>query len=116
MHVNFFILNNLPIPTVGLLDPRSVRVSNLSASLASIDARFAKFATSCGVSLGLLAGEAKEDAIAEIDALVASMYGLAADDLETIFADFTYDAVPEERRNAVRQHFARISAELPVPA
>jgi hypothetical protein len=44
------------------------------------------------------------------------MYGLVADDLETIFADFTYDAIPEERRNAVRQHFTRISTELQVPA
>ena len=44
----------------------------------------------------------------EIDALVAKAWDLDADDLETIFADFTLDAVPEDYREFVRRRFGEL--------
>jgi hypothetical protein len=85
-----------------------LRVAKLAARLSSIDERFAAFAEECGVGIATLNDGEREDAIAEIDALVASLYGLITDDLETVFADFTLDAVTEARRKAVRKHFALI--------
>ena len=109
-NMNFFILNALPVPAVTLEDERASRLSELTARLSSIDERFSEFAEACGVGIATLNDDEREDAIAEIDALVASMYGLAADDLETVFADFTVDAIPEARRAAVRRHFACITS------
>lgn len=105
-HVNFFILNALPVPAVVLSDSRARRVAELAAQLACLDGRFADLAKECGVSVGSLRETQRAEAIAEIDALVASIYGLETGDFETIFADFTVDAVPESRRQAVRNYFA----------
>lgn len=110
--LNFFILNSLPVPTVTLDDPRARRVASLSARLACIDQRFAVFAKDCNVPVGSLVGIECDNAIAEIDALVASMYGLGAADLETLFTDFSLDAVPESRREATRNHFTTLTQRL----
>jgi hypothetical protein len=82
----------------------------LSARLASVDERFAAFASSCNVPISSLRGDDREAAIAEIDALVASLYDLSMDDLTPIFNDFSLDAVPLSRRQATQEHFARVSA------
>jgi hypothetical protein len=108
-HVNFFILNALSVPSIGLDTSLGQRATNLAARLASPDARFADFARACGVSPGNLAKTEKDDMIAELDALVAAMYGLVDAELETIFRDFTVDAVPEARREATRSHFRRLA-------
>src|SRR5579875_2554529 len=108
-HLNFFILNALPVPVAKLGNKLCERAIELAAKLACIDKRFASFAKTCGVPVGALNDTARENAIAEIDAIVALMYGLTFDDLETIFADFTTDAVPLSRRAAVRQHFERLA-------
>ena len=108
INMNFFILNGLPVPRVGPGDALADRAIELAARLACVDRQFAPFAEACGVPTGSLADEdARDDAIAELDALVAAMYGLDSSNLEVIFEDFTLDAVPLERRNAVRRHFAR---------
>jgi hypothetical protein len=44
----------------------------------------------------------------KIDARVAHVWGLDADNLETIFADFTLDAVPEGYRELVRHRFREL--------
>jgi len=106
IHLNFFILNALPVPTVALADHNAERAASLAARLACIDERFDEFARACGIAIDPPNGKERLEAIAEIDALVASMYGLDAQDLETIFSDFTSEAVPEERRQAIRDQFA----------
>ena len=108
--LGFFILNALPVPRYSISDERARRVMELSARLASVDERFAAFASSCIVPIGSLRGDDREVAIAEIDALVASLYDLSMDDLTPIFNDFSLDAVPRSRREATREHFARVSA------
>ena len=105
----FFVLNGLPVPRTGIGVAAADRAAELAARLASVDNRFRSFAEACGVSVGSLNEQAKRDtAIAELDAVVAAMYGLNAIDLETIFDDFTLNAVPASRREAVRKHFQAV--------
>lgn len=108
-NVNFFILNALPVPRVGPGTALSNRAIELAARLACSDARFAPFADACSVATGSLQDEsARYDAIAELDAVAAAMYGLDSAELEIVFEDFTLDAVPPGHRNAVRRHFERL--------
>lgn len=109
MHINFFILEALPVPNIAADAPLGKRIVELAARLACIDSRFKAFAKACGVATGSLNDSAlRDEAIAELDALVAATYGLDAGDLEVIFDDFTLDAVPDVRRIAVRKHFSAL--------
>jgi hypothetical protein len=110
IHMNFFILNALPVPRPTPEDARRVRITALAARLASVDERYAEFAGASGVEFGALKDAEKADMVAELDALVARLYRLDAAQLEIVFADFTTDAVPESRRGAVRRHYARLEA------
>lgn len=110
LHMNFFILNALPMPRPERTDPLRARAATVAARLACIDDRFAAFAAAAGVECGPLAEPQRADMIAELDALVAHLYRMDDAHLEIVFADFTRDAVPETRREAVRRHFARITA------
>ena len=110
IHLNFFILNALPMPRPDRTDPLRTRAAALAARLACADGRFADFAAATGVESGPLAEPERVDTIAELDALVARLYRLDAAQLEIIFSDFTSDAVPESRRAAVRRHYARLDA------
>ena len=105
-HLNFFILDSLPFPRPEPTDPRRRRITELAARLACVDDRFAAFARACGVRTGPLSDTERADHIAEIDALVAHLYSLDANQLEIVFADFTANAVPPARRDAVRRHLA----------
>ena len=80
-------------------------IAERAARLSCVDERFAEFAAACGVECGPLTGTDRDRLIVEIDALVARAYGLEAPDLEMIFDDFTHNAVPESRRQAVRDAF-----------
>jgi len=106
-HVSFFILEGLRLPT--LEDETFGRIAAASARLSCSDERFADFAEATGVEVNLLDPDERDVIRAEIDALVAKTWGLEADDLETIFSDFTLDAVPDEYRERVRRHFAKIT-------
>jgi hypothetical protein len=50
--------------------------------------------------------------VAEIDAIVARLFEMTADQLEYVFADFpeTEPGASMSRRAAVRAHFTRLSA------
>ena len=82
----FFILDMLCFPPVE--NAPWEHIGKLAAGLSCVDERFADFAKAAGVEAGPL----KEDRNlirAEIDALVAHVYGLDEADLYTIFNDFT---------------------------
>lgn len=107
-NLTYGILNALPVPRLNLNDSLASRVAALTARISCVDDRFSEFASACGVEVGSLVEQGRDDAIAEIDAVVAAMYRLEMDDLDVVFADFTKDAVPNERREAVKKHFAKI--------
>lgn len=108
-HMSFFLLNSLPVPRPARTDPRWRRVVELAGRQAAIDDRYAGFAAAVGVAFGPVSAVEKADAIAELDAIVAHLYGHSRDDLEIVFEDFpTTDAgVSPGRRAAVLEHYAR---------
>jgi hypothetical protein len=83
------IFDGFPIPDVASGDPRFRRVVEIAARLAAVDDRFEDWASTVGVPVGSVKSEAdKQMLMAELDALVAHLYGLSADHLGHIFATF----------------------------
>ncbi|MDP9340674.1 MAG: hypothetical protein M3Q23_00920 [Actinomycetota bacterium] len=104
-HLNFYVLDLLCFPPA---DETNVEgIARRAARLSCVDDRFAEFAAACSVECGPLAPHERDRLRAEIDALVAQAYGLAEDDLEVIFADFTQNAVPDAYRALVRGAFTQ---------
>jgi hypothetical protein len=107
-NLNFFILEGLRIPTLD--DEAFEAIAAAAARLSCPDEVFAEFAAATGVEVGPLPAEERDRLRAEIDGQVACAWGLDAVDLETIFADFTLDAVPEAYRQLVRDRLAELAA------
>lgn len=111
LHLNFFILNSLPVPRPENRhdDPRWNRVVELASRLACVDARYGSFAAATGVTVEAPAPDVQATLIAELDAVVAHLYGLDREELELMFEDFpvTVAGVSPGRRAAVLEHFAR---------
>lgn len=110
-HLNFFLANTFPIPRPPSGDKRWMRVVALAGRLASPDKRFAKWAEAVGVERGALPEDEKEDMIAELDAVVAHLYGLTKDQLTHVFETFHDGWDYEPRLKSVLKHFARWAKE-----
>ncbi|MEJ7790976.1 MAG: hypothetical protein WKF65_03270 [Gaiellaceae bacterium] len=108
MNVNFFILEGLRLPE--LSDEDFEAIAGAAARLSCPDDRFADFAAATAVDFGPLASDERDRLRAGIDARVAHAWRLDVIDLETIFADFTLDSVPETYRQRVRDRFAELAA------
>jgi hypothetical protein len=110
LNMNFFILNSLPVPRPAdhHTDRRWRRVVELAGRLAAIDERYASFARIAGVSYGPVELAERAGMIAELDALVAHLYGLSREDLELMLEDFpgTEAGVTPGRRAAILEHHA----------
>lgn len=109
-HMNFFILNPLPMPRPGPDSDLRQGITRTAARLACIDGRFSEVAQALGVPCGALKPEEREDMVARLDALAAHAFGLSEDDLGLIFEDFpaTDAGVSEARRAATLEHFRRL--------
>jgi len=107
-HLNYFILEGLQVPP--LSDEVFDALASAAARLSTLDESFADFASATGVDVGPLDAAEREGLRAEIDARVSHAWGLDGDDLETIFADFTLDAVPEPYRQRVRDRLAELAS------
>lgn len=107
-HLTFYIFNSLPVPDADPGDPVARRVVEISGRLAAVDERFADWAAEVGVPVGTLREEPeRSDAIAELDACVALLYGLDEDDLRIIYDTFHEKTDYSERHAAVLAHFRR---------
>jgi hypothetical protein len=60
------------------------------------------------VRAGPMTADERLAARARIDALVTHSYGLGPEQLDVIFDDFTYDAVPQLHRDLVRTELERL--------
>ncbi len=112
MHVNFFIFNPFPIPRPPRTDKEWQRVVALAGRLAYPDERFADWAKAVGVAQGPLPPAEKADMIAELDAVVARLYGLSEKQLVHIFETFHEGWDYSDRLAMVLKHFrahARVS-------
>ena len=108
----FHILNALPIPRPARDNPLWQRVVALSGRLAAVDERYADWAAAVGVEYGPLAPTLKDDMVFELDAVVAHLYGLNADQLAHLFATFHVGWDYHARLRAVLDHFQRWGARL----
>jgi hypothetical protein len=109
VNLGYFILNSLPVPRPPRDDPSWAHVVGLAGRLASIDERYAEFAAAVGVPAGPLDPTEKAAMIAELDAVVAHLYGLERAELELMFEDFpaTEAGVSPGRRAAILVRFDR---------
>jgi hypothetical protein len=105
LHVNFFIFNRFPIPDPDPTDDRYLRTVEVAGRLAAVDDRYTSWAEAVGVEVGSVTTQAeKDDLIAELDAVVAHLYGLDAEDLEVIWETF-YEKIP---RNDYRPSLGKV--------
>jgi predicted nucleic acid-binding protein len=74
---------------------------------------FAKWAKAVGVEYGKLAAAEKDDMIAELDAVVAHLYGLSESQLTHIFETFHEGWDYQPRLEAVLAHYRTWSAGVP---
>jgi hypothetical protein len=89
LHLNFPIFNSLPMPFGDLSDSRRARVVEIAGRLSAVDNRYSTWAKEVGVKVGSVKTESeKEKLVAELDALVAHLYGLSRSQLEYVFETF----------------------------
>jgi hypothetical protein len=104
-HMDFHIVDPLPIPRPPADDPLRSRAIDLAGRLACPDGRFAAWAEEVGVDCGPLAPDEKEDKIYELDAVVAHLYGLSENHLVHIFETFHEGWDHDTRLRATLNHF-----------
>jgi len=109
IHLNYFILEGLQLPPLD--DDATSRIAGAAARLSCVDERFAAFAESVGVEHGSLDPEERESLLVEVDALVARAWGLGADDLDVIYADFTFGAVPPDYRERLHTRLEELTLD-----
>jgi len=88
LHLNFYLLNNFPIPRLNKKDPIRKRIIELSAKLAFVDQRYSNWFHKIGIKFNEIKDNQKQDYIVELDALVAMAYGLERKDINEIFETF----------------------------
>lgn len=104
-HVNFHVFNGLPIPRPDRDDPLRHRVEIIAGRLAAVDDRYSDWAKAVGVECGSVEDDEKPSLIAELDAVVAHLYGLEEDDVTHIFETFHVGWDHSARLAAVLDHF-----------
>lgn len=109
MHMTFELVRHFPVPCPGPSDRRRRRLTELAAQLAAPDDRYARWLAAVGTCP---AGDALDvtSAKAEIDALVASLYGLERPQVEYIFTTFHRGWDHEAHLGAVFHYFDAIEA------
>lgn len=108
LKMSYGLLNTFPVPRPAKDDSIRWRVIEISGRLAAVDRRYADWAAEVGVPVGsVTTQEARDDLIAELDAVVALLYGLARADVEHIFATFHRGWDYEPRLTAVLAHYDR---------
>jgi hypothetical protein len=105
LHLNFDVFNPFPVPRPGRDAPLWQAVVRLAGRLAASDERSAEWAERVGVGWGPLADDEKADMIAELDAVVAHLYGLTEGQLVHVFETFHEGWDYEPRLNAVLAHY-----------
>lgn len=103
--VNFHLFNSLPIPRPAPDEPLRLRVVEIAGRLAAVDERYAEWAAAVGVPVGSVGEDEKGGLVAELDAVVAHLYGLDEVDVVHVFETFHAGWDPSERLAAVLQHF-----------
>ena len=89
LNFNFHLVNGSPIPFVSDSDERWERVTQIAGRLTAVNELFDDWAKEVGVKVGSVKTDTEKDSlIAELDALVAHLYGLSRSQLEHVFKTF----------------------------
>ena len=113
-HLNFYLLNNFPIPPHFDDDPVAGEVVKIAGRLAAVDNRYAAWAAEIGVGVGTVqTPQDKEDLVCRLDACVARLYGLDEDDLAVIYETFHTGADYSKRHEVVLGHFRNLPESEP---
>lgn len=107
--LNFHIVNGFPIPRPGRDDPLRRRAETIAGRLAAVDERYDAWAEAVGVEYGSVDDAEKPELIAELDAVIAALYGLDEGDLVHIFETFHVGWDFNDRLNRVVAYFREIS-------
>ena len=110
--MNFFIVDCLPVPRPNQDDALRIRLIEIAGRLAAHDERLSEWAEEVGVDCGPIGDGAQREMIMELEAVVALLYGLSANQLRAIYRTFhhdgTVDGEPwEEQFNAVMVYYAQ---------
>ena len=106
LNLTYHILYGLCVPRPALDHRLAARVIEISGRLAAVDSRYDEWAKEVGVPVGSVTDEAtKDDLIAELDALVALLYGLDESQVVHIFETFHRGWDYKPRLEAVLKHF-----------
>ncbi len=87
-HVNFHLFNGFPIPDPGRDHPVRRRVEEIAGRLAAVNDWYEAWAKEVGVPVGSVPEADKPELLAQLDAAVAILYGLAESDLRVIYDTF----------------------------
>jgi hypothetical protein len=108
-HFEREVFDSLPVPNVPLSDPMAQRIATIAGRLAvQDDERFAEWAAAVGVTPSLVPEDEKEELVAELDALVAALYGLQERDLVHVFETFHEGWDYGDRLAMTLRHFQRL--------
>lgn len=110
--LNYHILNPFPIPRPERSNPLWQRIVELVGRLATPDERFAEWAAAVGVEVGPIDPVTQEDMIAELDAVVAHLYGLTEDHVRHIFETFHEGWEYGERLGVTLKHYRSWSERI----
>jgi hypothetical protein len=109
LHMTFELLERVPVPRPAVADPRRHRVVEVAGRLAAVDNRFSTWAHAVGVPVGSVETDDERAGLeAELDALVAHLYGLSRSQLEHVFATFHRGWDHQERLSRVLEYFDKI--------
>ena len=111
-HLNFFVLNPLPIPRPRPDHPLRSLVVELSARLAAQDRRLHAWGRAAGVNPGRLVDDEREDMVRELDAVVGVLYGLDERELVHIFETFHQGWDYQDRLEATLGHMNRLKGKM----
>lgn len=113
-HVTQTLLNGLPMPDTSRDHPGYKRVVDIAGRMAAVDDRYADWASDVGVKVGTVTDDQRDDLIAELDAVVARLYGLDRDQVSHIMATFHRGWDHTGHLAAVLAHFDTLDFE-PAP-
>jgi hypothetical protein len=105
LHVNYHVFNPFPVPRPSRDDPLWQRTVEIAGRLACPDSRFDVWASAVGVQVGALDSDIKADLIAELDAVVAHLYGLTEAHMLHLFETFHEGWDYAERLRATLVHY-----------
>jgi hypothetical protein len=112
LHLNVGLLSAFPVPRPDSARPLQKRAVEIAGILAAIDSRYATWATEVGVPVGSVTDAAtRNDLVAELDAVVALLYGLERAQVEHVFATFHRGWDYQPRLAAAMSHYERWAQE-----